>query len=350
MRILYVGSLGPGQTAEHRRWALERLGHEVVPLNADDYQARNGFLRKLEFRSQIGPGVLRFNHDIVSRAGAIRPDVAWFDKTLSLQPSTIDRLRQMGIKTVSYMIDNVFGPRGDPGWRLYRKCIAHHDLHVTQRDRNVEQYRGAGARDVVKIQTAFEPSLHFPPPPSWSDADRDRDASFIGSPYDDRAERLQEVVEIHGQPVDISGNRRAWERRLPPDLMARLFRSDELPDAAYREGIWRSKINIAFVTRANEDEFAHKAFEIAACGGFLLAEDVPGHRARFVADEEAVFFRDTAELAAKIARYLPDEAARTRIAAAGRARAVASGYDNDTQVARILAAIAPSPSRPIEAP
>jgi len=42
------------------------------------------------------------------------------------------------------------------------------------------------------------------------------------------------------------------------------------------------------------------------------------------------------ECVAKIRRYLPDEAARDRIAAAGRARAERSGYHNDAQVAKIV--------------
>lgn len=85
----------------------------------------------------------------------------------------------------------------------------------------------------------------------------------------------------------------------------------------------------------------HKSFEIAACGGFLLAERSPGHLQRFVEDEEAVFFNGFDELLAKVKRFLPDEAARNRIALAGQRRAWSSGYDNDTQVRRILVRIAP---------
>jgi len=105
---------------------------------------------------------------------------------------------------------------------------------------------------------------------------------------------------------------------------------------AYREGIWRSKINLSFITHANQDEFVHKSFEIAGCGGFLLAERSAGHLARFVEDEEAVFFTGMEELVEKIRRYLPDEAAREKIAAAGRARAERDGYHNDAQVGKIV--------------
>jgi len=61
---------------------------------------------------------------------------------------------------------------------------------------------------------------------------------------------------------------------------------------------------------------------------FLLAERSEGHLQRFLEDEEAVFFTGYEELVAKIKRYLPDEAARRQIAAAGRARR--SGMDTTT--------------------
>src|SRR6185312_8429316 len=104
----------------------------------------------------------------------------------------------------------------------------------------------------------------------------------------------------------------------------------------YREAIWRSKINLSFITHSNLDEFVHKSFEIAGCGGFLLAERSEGHLQRFREDEEAVFFSGFEELAEKIRRYLPDEEARRRIATAGQVRALRDGYHNDCQVGLIL--------------
>jgi spore maturation protein CgeB len=71
----------------------------------------------------------------------------------------------------------------------------------------------------------------------------------------------------------------------------------------------------------------------------MLAEDAPGHRAHFAADEEAVFFRSVDDCAALIRRYLPDESARERIARAGRARAERSGYSNDARLQKAFAYI-----------
>ena len=335
MKILYGGQLSPNDSAQYRAWALERLGHTVVTLNCLDYQPGSSMLRKVVHRAQMGPWVARINRDILAVAERERPDVFWADKLLGLWPKTLERLRGMGVATVSYMIDNAFGPRRDPGWRLYMKDIPHFDLHVVQRDKNIADYMERGARDVIKIQTAYEPTIHFPASEDLSDQDRDRGVSFIGTSYDDRPEFLTRLWKECGFPVVISGDR-MWNVRLDAEAAKALYTGTELYGKDYREAIWRSKINLSFITHSNQDEFVHKSFEIAACGGFLLAERSAGHLARFVEDEEAVFFTGFEECAEKIRRYLPDAAVRERIAAAGRKRAVRDGYGNDAQMAKIV--------------
>ncbi len=335
MKILYVGQLSPNDSALYRLWALERLGHTVVGINSLEYAPKSALMRKVVHRAQMGPWVMRLNRDVLAAAERERPEIFWADKLLGLWPSTLNKLRAMGIQSVSYMIDNAFGPRRDPGWRLYMKCIPHFDLHVVQRDKNIADYRERGARDVIKIQTAYEPTIHFPVEGPWSDADRDRGVSFIGTSYDDRPEFLTRLWRECGFPVVISGDR-MWKERLDAEAAKALYTGGELYGKEYREAVWRSKINLSFITHSNQDEFVHKSFEIAGCGGFLLAERSEGHMARFVEGEEAVFFTGFEECAEKIRRYLPDEAARERIAKAGRARAVRDGYGNDAQVGKIL--------------
>ncbi|SNS48604.1 Glycosyl transferases group 1 [Granulicella rosea] len=336
MKILYAAPLEAGSSAVLRALALERLGHELIRVNTDDYLLTGpALLRKIAFRLMAGPHVERLNRDLLALAAEHRPDVFWADKVLELKPGTLDRMRALGIASLSYMIDNFFGPRRDPGWRLYAQDIPHFDLHVTQRDVNIPEYLAAGARDVIKIQTAYEPTLHFPPPPGWSDADRTREVSFVGTPYDERAAFLTRLGEA-GLPVTISGESRAWRRALSPKAYTRLYAGEPLYDAKYREAIWRSKINLSFLTHSNRDEFTHKSFEIAGAGGFLLAERTQGHIDRFREGEEAVFFSDLEECVVHIRRYLPDEAARARIAAAGHARAERDGYHNDRQMALVV--------------
>lgn len=336
MKILYAAGLSQNDSSLYRLWALERLGHEVIPFNSYEYHPRNPLVRQIVLRYHRGAAVSRLNRDLSAIAEREKPDVLWADKLLAMRPETLDYMRALGIATVSYMIDNPFGTRQDPGWRLYMKCIPHYDLHVVQRDKNILDYSSRGARDVIKIQTAYEPTLHFPPSAGWGDKDRDREVSFIGTPYDDRATTLSNLMKLHDINVVISGNERQWRRALSPESFSRMYREGELYQQHYREAIWRSKINLSFLTHANQDEFVHKSFEIAGCGSFLLAERSEGHLQRFREDEEAVFFSTFDELVEKIHRYLPDEAGRQRIAAAGCARAARDGYHNDRQVALII--------------
>jgi len=336
MKILYASPISLNDSCLYRAWALERLGHQVILFNAFDYDSPNPIVNKVSFRLSMGPSVNRLNRDLLRIARDENPDLFWTDKLLSLQPSTLDGMRAMGIATVSYMIDNPFGTRRDPGWRLYMKTIPHYDLHVVQRDKNILDYTSRGGRDVIKIQTAYEPTLHFAPPEGWSDADRNRDISFVGTPYDNRAEVLGRLWRECGFSVKVSGSERAWKRAFPPDVFQGIFRDGELYRDDYRNAIWRSRINLSFLTHSNQDEFVHKSFEIAGCAGFLLAERSEGHLQRFKEDEEAVFFSTFEELVAKIRRYLPDEAARQRIAKAGNLRASRDGYHNDRQVQLII--------------
>jgi hypothetical protein len=335
LRVLFVTSLMPNQFGVYRLGALRRLGLEQVAVFDRDRYSAPGILGKVQFRLQMGPEVSRFNRDLLAVAERERVQIAILDKALQLHPETLHRLRQSGVFCIDFVIDDPLGPRNDPGWRLYRRTVSGFDLTGVQRDVNLEEYRKAGAPEVVRIQTSFERTVHFPPEAGWNDARRDRRVSFIGTPYDDRADFLTRLWRA-GVPIDISGSRSHWEAALPADAFAGIFRVGELIGDAYREGIWRSRINLATVTHSNRDQVAQKAFEITACGGFLLAERSPEHQACFREDEEAVFFSDFDECRAKIERYLNDEPARTAIAAAGQRRAWTSGYDNDSVLRKLL--------------
>jgi spore maturation protein CgeB len=335
MKILFAGDQAGGSSSLYRRQALERMGHSVISVDPMEYQIENSLLRKVAFRLAAGPHADRLNRDILRLAEAERPQLFWAEKILLLKPSTLRRLHALGITTVSYMIDNAFGPRNDPGWRLYKQDIPLFDLHVTQRDVSIPHYTERGAKHVMKVQTAYEQTVHFPPPELVTDRERIREVSFVGTPYDNRGEILTHLIDA-GLPVEINGNPTMWGRALSEAAYAKMWRGRELYEKDYRKMIWRSKINLSFLTKSNQDEYTHKSFEIAACQGFLLAERCAGHSLKFKEDEEAVFFSDAEELIAKIRRYLPDEGARTRIAAAGRARAMRDGYHNDRQVALIM--------------
>jgi hypothetical protein len=332
-RILYVGAVSAGQTSSYRLESLRLLGQDVEALGIQPYLWRSRAGKWLQIRYPFGPMASRLNGAILKAVSSFRPDVVWLDKPTMVSPETMDALRQFGAQTVFYVQDAPFGPRNDGCWRQFMRTFRKADLHCLFRKADVARYSEWGL-PWIETMFSFDQRLHFPPQARMGDGKRDRGISYIGHPHEDRPEFLVRLAREHDLPVFVNGN--LWESVLTAEDQSRMTLGGFLAGDAYREGIWRSKINLSFVTEDNEDDIAHKAVEIAACGGFLMAVRTPGHEALFEEDKEAVFFSSVEECAEKARFYLGRPELREAIGARARARAVRSGYDNGTQMARIL--------------
>ena len=264
-------------------------------------------------------------------------------------PATVEAIKALGARTVCYNQDNPFGPRNDGCWMQFMRVYKLFDLHCLFRSVDVERYTNWGL-PFIRIALSYDPQQHFPPPAGWSDRDRERDVSYVGSPHEQRPAFLEKLGDLLGAlpgnvRLGVAGPR--WEQAWPEALRARYVFGGMMKDAAYRESIWKSKVNLAFLTRMNEEDVAHKSFEIAACGQFLLAERAPGHLEAFEEGKEAAFFSSPEECAEKARYYVEHPAEREAIAAAARARALSSGYDNDSQLAKVLLRLDELPAEPV---
>ena len=346
LRMASVGDLSRGTTSRHRSDAFRRLGIEVLEFDTAPYAAAGGRLASaLRIRMLADLVVPRLNADLVAFCRDVRPDLVWFDKPTFVWRSTLDRLRRLGILLVNYVIDNPYSTlRGEPGWRLIRKCIPHYDVNVVPRPSSVDDYRAAGASHVVLMPLAFDPMVHYPQaigdPKAIGESSAARPAAehrvcFIGSPYGDRPGLIRELGR-RGLPVTVRGNR--WAPYMATSGENVRFMPEAVEDE-YRRAIWNADICLGLITHAHRDPVAHRSFEIAASGGFLLGERTEGQTATFAEDVEACFFGDVDEAAEKAAYYLEHATARHAIARAGAVRAWTSGYSNDERQAAALAAI-----------
>ncbi len=332
-KILYVAPLGPGNTSLYRYQAFERIGQEMIPFALEPYEPKSRYVAALQYRYPVGPLIARVNRALTAAVREHKPEVVWFDKPVHFHAGTIGAASATGAKTVCYNQDNPFGPRNDGCWMQFLKVYKLFDLHCLFRTIDIPRYKSSGL-PFIKIKLSYDPKQHFPPPEGWSDSDRTRGVSYTGSPLEDRAEFLLNLAEVYRLPVSVAGPR--WEKTWSPELLAKYVVGGMMKDAAYRESIWKSKVNLAFVTELNEEDVAHKSFEITACAQFLLAKRSPGHKDAFEEGTEAEFYDSLEECADKAYYYLNHPRQREEIAAAGRARSVRSGYDNDSQLARVL--------------
>lgn len=333
MKILYTGPLVAGDTCELRRRALERLGHETIAVDYLPFvEDRGRFVRRLQWRLRTG-GILRDYNAALVAALDRRPDVLWVDKGIFVSPDVLARARAQGVRfLVHYSPDNYLLPQNSS--RHLWRGLPQYDVVVTTKRSNVGLLQTMGARRVVLSGNAYDPALHRPV--ELTDAERAAlgcDVSFIGRWEPDR-ERLLDALSA--LPVHLRVRGPGWEK-----VRSRLLRPRCEPGAVYGDdyakAIVAAKINLGLLSIVAGDAITQRSIEIPACGAFMLAERTGEHRLHFVDGEEAVFFDGCAELVQKVGQYVGADAERRRIAAAGRARCLASGYSYDDRLHEILA-------------
>lgn len=332
MKIVYTGPLSPvGQTSEMRRVTLERMGHATVPV---DYmplvRVQPRLWRQLQWRLRAGPFVTRYNQEL--RAALTDAcDILWVDKGMFVHAKTITEAKRAGVRVVHYSPDNYFLAQNAS--RHLSASLPLYDLVVTTKADKLGALQAAGARAVLLSGNSYDPETHRPLPP---DEVKKRavacDVSFIGRWEPERETWLGRIAAT-GVKLSIRGPQ--WERaRLP--AVCRAVGAGSVLGLDYAAAIAAAKINVAFLSRLAADAITQRSVEIPACGGFMLAERTPEHLAHFREGHEAAYFEGVDEMLEKIDYYLRDEAARQRIATAGRVRCVASGYSYDARLEEIL--------------
>jgi hypothetical protein len=340
MRVLYGGPLSLGSTCEHRLRAFRRaVCTDVIEFPFEKHLASGNFLfRKLTDRFQFSAALMRINTALLEAVERGKPDWIWLDKPIYFFPETIERLNSIGVITIAYMPDDPYGPRDDGVWRHFKTALPCYWGHVVPRELTRVDYIERGARRVVTVPFAYEPSLHFPPQTLGLRPPKTLDVSFIGSPYDDRAKWITKLVnDIPQLSFGLYGP--GWRKHRSLLNSAGIVSNPGVWNDQYREVIWRSRLSLSFVTRANRDESSHKAIEIAASGTATLVEPSPVHNRIFRDQKSAYFFNDPNELSS-VVRHALEHANEMEAVAANGARAVRSGgFSNDEVLSYAVAAL-----------
>lgn len=335
IRILYVGDDAPGATSRDRAEALIRNGYPVTVIPTDFSTSRVGRLdRKISVLCQQSLSIMNINRLIATHLKSGQIDLLWIDKGWMIYPSTLRLSNRLGVKNILFNNDNPWGFHERGKWRHLYRSLRYFDDVFSPRVSTNSFYKRGGAQSQTFVDFGYDPFRHVP-----SGGDKIHDVCFVGTALPDgggvrphRAEVLIQVMEQMPGRVSIFGH--GWGEAL--GASARLARVVGPPQmgADYARTISASHVSLAFITHDNSEESSHKAFEIAACGGVLLAERSPRLCESFKPDVEAVFFSSSSELVSAAKRLLDAPDLGVAIGVAARRRAVESGYDNDSRLAR----------------
>jgi spore maturation protein CgeB len=334
-RIVFVGDISYGSTSGMRYEALERLASDthsisrIIPELRPDQMLMDGLLWKIKHPRDYG-----LNKAILYFASRDPVQVLWCDRPLHIKPETLETAKALipGIKLVSYRPDDMMRSHNQSS--CYLHSIPIYDLHVTTKSYNVDELKALGARNAVFVNNAFCPRVHFPVEVTREEKKRfGGPVGFVGTYEPERAVMLMALARA-GIPVRVWGAN--WSRGLrsySPNLQIEYA---TLSEDSYRLAVNGFDINLGLLRNSNRDTQTARSVEIAACGGFLLAERTAEHQALFREDSEAVYFSSTEELIGKVRQYLSDELGRRTIARNGFRRAVSAPYTYEAQVGYVL--------------
>lgn len=339
MRILAVAETWQGSNAYAFLRAFRRAGHSVSVL-ADEWFAASGWQSwpMKAARRLLWPMILREATDAAIReAENFRPHLFFVFKGIMVSPEAIRAVQDRGGVAINFWPDTSFVDHGKTAsyalpcydWIFTTKTFGPADLHAR-----------FGIESASFLPHGFDPETHRPTARDAHDAALyGCDASFIGT-WSPKKEKLLGALADAMPDLDLKIWGSQWVR-----AGARIrSRPSGRPvfGAEYAKAIGASKINIAILFEGNAnaasgDRLTSRSFHIPASGGFMLHERSDEIAAHFREDRDCAMFGSAEELADKVRFYLAHDAARQRIAEAGRARALSSGYSVDDRARTVIA-------------
>ena len=256
----------------------------------------------------------------------------WVDKGLSITSATLKKVKELSPNTqlIHYSPDDMLNP--DNQTIDYLSNIPIYDYHVTTKSYNVSELKELGAKNVVFVNNAFEPTVHrkiglTPEEYTYFQSK----VGFIGFFEQDRFEKMLFLAN-NGIKVKVWGE--TWKH-----LVGKYDNLEIIPinywGEEYVKVLNGTTINLCFLRKVNRDAQTTRSVEIPACGGFMLAERTEEHLKLFKEGIEADFFFDEQELLKKVVYYLKNTERVNEIRENGYNRCL-QHYSNDEMIKKVL--------------
>lgn len=285
------------------------------------------YIKKGLERNNIGvtifdPGKANDSHQgLLEAVRAGRPDILLFIKDYGLRAEWLSEVKMMGVPVVQWYIDPVI-----PEW--LPPFVKAADIFFTMSEGLVETFRRLNSQSFWLTQ-AFEPSIFEVDDITPSDIGfYGSDVAFVGNlgskaQYLGRRDMLQKVLDAGiglkwwGPPIP----RKFSTIPLIAGKIGRSYGGEFIWGASYAKVARLSKIFLAVDSMPQiRKSMSARMYTAVGCGAFYLCRHVEGIEDVLLPDREIVTFHSDEEMMSKIRYYLSHEAARRRIAEAGRTR------------------------------
>lgn len=335
LRILFLGENWYGSCARACSYALRRMGHDVMDIDAQTFfpQLR---LRSSRAALRVFGGWLQheYNNAVLKAASNFHPDLLIAFKGSYLQAETLASLKQTGIRLYNYYPDRVALASN----AFIEDAIPQYDCFFdTKQSWDNGLSDGPKPKDRMFLPHGYDPDVHRPLRLSQDDINQfGCDVSLIATHSPRKEQMLRDLITIKPNlNLRIWGNQ--WHEKNQTPALAKYWAGFSIEGSFYSKAIQAARINLAImgIKPGIEDKTTTRTYEIPACGGFMLHERTDEVLELFEEDKEIVCFGDPTELAEKIEYYLAHPNQRAKIAAAGHVRCVPT-YSYDNRMAELV--------------
>jgi len=316
MKILIVTAeqLKQGERySDDKGWSFQKSFGRLGIIVENYFYKKKGklsFLEKNKNVKDIWHSIM--NRNLVSHVKKTVPDLLFISKGETITPETLWEIR----KRTATIIVNVFpvNPLYMGKFEAIEPC--HHffvkDTYVR------DTLWKAGLKNVRYLPQCTDPDVHRSVELSEDDkAEYGADVSLIGSLYPYRLKFIEELLEFG--PV-IWG--KGWSRSGRQEIK-QLYRGRDIRGSQKAKAISGTKISLNPHHPLNDIYGVNRrTYDIAACGGFQIADYKKDLEAIFKIGEEIICFRTLDELKRLIPYYLKHSEERAAIADAAYQRVI----------------------------
>ncbi len=333
-----VGPLNvyPWSTTDTRYRAFNAQGHDVHTLNSSEStRLASRFMSRVQSNFLIGPGLRKFNAELIRRTEETNPDLIWIEQGFYVYPEALEKVRKSTKSLIAhYTTDDFQSSIRRNQTRHYRNSIDMYDVHITTNALNIPPLYEMGAKKVIRDEFGYDPELHSPPQISRDAPSRFKtDIVFIGH-WEASTEKSILRLKHEGFEVKVWGG--SWERAKDKSLTSDKSQFHSIYKEDYINELASAKICLAINSKFNRNQSSGRTFEIPAVGRFMLAERTEETLGYFEEGNEAEYFFSDDELVEKCRYYLLNEMERETIATSGHERCMNSSYSYPDRVRNVL--------------
>jgi len=336
-KVMYVGDHYRGGTCFQRLRAMKDVGFQVTSIDTKPEEVRkkeNQLFYRLR-RKFFGPSDLAgANEKMLQLLSNDYHHLLWIDKGMTVKPETLRTVIKISPETIiaGYSPDDMLNP--DNQSKHFLEGLQYYDIFFTTKSFGVEELKKLGCKRVEFIDNGYDPYTHRPVAVTKEDRSNfGGSVGFIGAYEQERAESVY-FLSKNGITVRIWGS--GWRKKKHASHSNIKIENIPLWGDDYAKAICSFDISLNFLRKANRDLQTTRSIEIAACGGFMLAERTTEHLSLFNEGVEAEFFSSNEELLRKVRYYLEHDEKRKSIAWAGYKRCINSGYRNQDRLNKMI--------------